>query len=28
MLITTGVGMAIGAPAGAYRAHTGCVQRL
>jgi hypothetical protein len=28
ILITTGVGMAIGAPAGAYRAHTGCVQRL
>jgi hypothetical protein len=28
MLITTGVGMAIGAPAGAYRAHRGCVQRL
>jgi hypothetical protein len=28
MLITTGVGMAIGAPAGAYRAHTVCVQSL
>ncbi len=28
VLITTGVGMAVGAPAGAYRAHTGCVQRL
>jgi hypothetical protein len=28
MFITTGVGVAVGAPAGAYRAHVGCVRRL
>ena len=28
ILITTGVGMAVGAPVGAYRAHTRCVQSL
>ncbi len=28
MLITTGVGLAVGAPVGAYRAHIGCVRRL
>jgi len=28
VLITTGLGMAVGAPAGAYRAHIGCVQSL